>query len=217
MSTTTIWEHATPPARKTLRRGSIRAPTAAPRGAVPRLKIQEIRGKNATLNAVDDSHPRCEPDGSDGRSTRDTRSNVSADIDEVVAATAEDDEDTRWCDTRPDLGAVEDVLLMTKNATKQSARSQTIDITVDPGAAEVVAPLTLRRGSWHRTASWAIAAKQGEQRIPMSTDDGHVRMMTFQIAGMAKSLAPAGPNGKWAPCTSRRDVESSCMRNDMAS
>lgn len=80
----------------------------------------------------------------------------------------------------------------------------TIDITVDSGAAEVVAPPTFaadyttkpsagsKNSTKYRTASGNMIANQGEKRVKTMTAGGDTRTMTFQVADVTKPLAPAG-------------------------
>lgn len=112
-------------------------------------------------------------------------------MDDDDAATIADDDMMRQ-DAWPNLGAVEAVMLLGAGGMRHAAGSQTTVITVDSGAAEVVAPPNFasgyRRGRRHGhsmgrdTAS--SVANQGEK--------GHVRMMTVSIVDMTEPVASAG-------------------------
>lgn len=80
---------------------------------------------------------------------------------------------------------------------------QTLAITVDSGAAEVVAPPTFalvyvtrpstgsKAGAKYRTASGNLVSNQGEKRITATTEEGGARMVMFQTAGVTRPLASA--------------------------
>lgn len=109
------------------------------RGATPRISTrttggirrsgaqaqdaQEIHDNAGTLDSIYDSHSGCDSDSTHDRSIHDAKSQQSEDVDDDVAATTEHDQDARKFD------AVEDVMLIMTNATKQSVGSQTLDIT----------------------------------------------------------------------------------------
>lgn len=83
-------------------------------------------------------------------------------------------------------------------------QGQVVEIILDSGAAEVVAPPTFaadyvtkpsmgsRSGTKYRTSSGNVVANHGEKRIAMRTEDGETRVMTFQVAGVTKPSASAG-------------------------
>ena len=97
-----------------------------------------------------------------------------------------------------ELDVIEDILLV------GSESKQFMEITVDSGAAEVVAPPGFapeyatkasagsRAGAKYRTASGNLIANQGEKRVTLRTESGELRTMTFQVADVTKPLASAG-------------------------
>lgn len=86
------------------------------------------------------------------------------------------------------LGAIDDVLAVHGEESRRG-RGQVVEITMDSGAAEVVAPPTLaadhatkpssepgsRAGTKYRTAIGNIFEKLGEKRIAMRTEDRETR------------------------------------------
>lgn len=81
---------------------------------------------------------------------------------------------------------------------------QTVDITVDSGAAEVVAPPTLAEawaarsspgscgGAKYRTASVALLSNSDEEKVTKRADGGDARTMTFKVPDVTKPLALVG-------------------------
>ncbi len=75
-----------------------------------------------------------------------------------------------------------------------------VSVAVDPGAAGTVIPHTLvtdhptretakpRAGLCYASAIGAPIPNLGEQRLPLATSEGSLRMMTFQAAPVAKPL-----------------------------
>lgn len=100
------------------------------------------------------------------------------------------------------LDAVDIMLLGPQRGRSTSA--QTIATIVGSAAAEVVAPTSfateyparpsagLPDGARYRAASGAIIGNQCEKRYSVITEDGQVRMMTFQFADVTEPLACAG-------------------------
>lgn len=107
---------------------------------------------------------------------------------------------------QPDWEALDvvDDLMAVQQERARKASGQVLEITVDSGAAEVVAPPTFaagyatrpsagsRSGARYRTASGNLISNQGEKRITMTTEEGETRTMTCQIADATKPLASAG-------------------------
>lgn len=79
-----------------------------------------------------------------------------------------------------------------------------MEIIVDSGAAEVVAPPGFapdyaikpspgsRSGARYRTASGNMIANHGGKRVTLSTESGELRTMTSQVANIIKPVASAG-------------------------
>ncbi len=82
----------------------------------------------------------------------------------------------------------------------RSQEWQCLSVAVDSGAAETVIPYTLikdypieetsrsRAGLCYASATGAPIPNLGEQKLPMATMEGSLRMMTFQAAPLAKPL-----------------------------
>ena len=77
---------------------------------------------------------------------------------------------------------------------------QKMSVAIDSGAAETVVPHTLiteypvlptelsKAGAYYATATGEPIPNLGEQRLPMATQEGSFRAMTFQAAPVAKPL-----------------------------
>lgn len=101
------------------------------------------------------------------------------------------------------IDAVGDILLLASGANKASMKKGSVEITMDSGAAEVVAPPGFapdyhvkasagsRAGAKQCTASGSAIA-QGENRVTLRTESGELRTIAFQIANVTKPLASAG-------------------------
>lgn len=106
-----------------------------------------------------------------------------------------------------ELDAIDDIMTLQDARADKGGVAKTIDITVDSGAAEVVAPPMFaaeyitraskgsRRGTQYLTASGNMVANLGEKKVTMATEGGGSRTMTFQVAGVTCELCEQPPLG----------------------
>lgn len=101
------------------------------------------------------------------------------------------------------LDAIDDILRVGQSMTRDVQENNFLEITVDFGAADVVASPGLapkcqikpaagsRSAAKHRKASGNAIANQGEKKVTLKTEPEELRAMTFQIANITPTLASA--------------------------
>ena len=100
-------------------------------------------------------------------------------------------------DTVMDLDAMDDI-----DGVQIGGAGSMVEITVDSGAAEVVAPTdfadqypiseSAAKNTRYRSATGKLVQNKGERRVQLLTENGDLSKMTFQLTDVNKPLASAG-------------------------
>lgn len=141
--------------------------------------------RSGSLDTIDDTHSGCESDT--GGSTMTSRQTTPHDEEPQQDCGQETQDDgERPTSHLDDLVAMGDRRTIGHEAT-------TLEITVDAGAAEVVAPHTLRKGPGLARGTGPLAVPWlDEEKVRMATEAGGVHDMTFHVSGRCHDATRAG-------------------------